>query len=195
MPRWHRPIGLAVACGLLAVVVVAPVADAQGQSLTLTMNSQNNSGITGMATLMDLGGGKTRVTLQLSGAGSGPEPAHIHPGSCAQLDPTPTFTLTNVTNGSTTTDVDGTLEQLMASPHAVHVHKSQDELTVYVACADITASAPPATLPRSGDLGGSEPAQAAVAAGLALIALGLAVRRFGHPGTFGRRRKARRQVG
>ena len=187
MLRWYRPIGLAVGCGLLAVVAVASAALAQAQNLTLTLNSQNNSGITGTATLTDLGGGKTRVALQLSGAGSGPEPAHIHPGSCAQLDPTPAFTLTNVVNGSSTTDIDSSLAQLTSGSFAVHVHKSQDELTVYVACADITGSAQPATLPRSGDLGGPWPAQAAAATGIALIALGLGLRQLKRAGTSAKR--------
>jgi Cu/Zn superoxide dismutase len=187
MPRWHRPIRLAVGCGLLAVVAVAPAARAQTQNLTLTMTSQNNSGITGTATFTDLGGGKTRVALQLSGAGSGPEPAHIHGGSCAQLDPTPAFTLTNVVNGSSTTDVESTLAQLTSRPYAVHVHKSQDELTVYVACADIAGSAQPATLPRSGDLGGPWPAAAAAAAGIALMAIGLGLRQRARPRTANRR--------
>jgi hypothetical protein len=177
-----------VGCGLLAIVAAAPAASAQGQSLTLTMNSQNNSGITGTATLTDLGGGKTRVALQLSGAGSGPEPAHIHPGSCAQLDPTPAFTLTNVVNGTSTTDVDSSLEQLTSGSYAVHLHKSQDELTVYVACADIAGSAQPATLPRSGDLGGPWPAQAAGAAGIVLIGLGLWLRQRTRPAAGARRR-------
>jgi hypothetical protein len=135
--------------------------------------------MTGTATVTDLGNGKTRVAIQVNGAGPGPEPAHIHPGTCAQLNPTPAFTLTSVTNGSSTTDVDSTLQQLLSSPFAVHMHKSQDELTVYVACADIVeAQNRPGTLPRSG--GGPDDdwiTPTAVLAGIALVAAGMLILR------------------
>ena len=181
MARLHALIVVALGCGLVAVVATASLAGAQAQTLTLTLTPQNNSGISGTATLTDLGGGKTRVALQATGAGAGPEPAHIHPGSCAQLDATPAFTLTNVTNGSSTTDIDTSLQQLTAKPFAVHMHKSQDELTVYVACANIV-SGQPNTLPKSGDLGGAWPAEAAGLAGLGLVLAGFAVRRFARRG-------------
>jgi Cu/Zn superoxide dismutase len=178
MTRWQWLAGPVLGCALLTALVPAPLAGAQEQTLTVTLNSQNNSGISGTATFTDLGGGRTRVAIQASGAGPGPEPAHIHPGTCAQLDPTPAFTLTNVTNGSSTTDVSGSLQQLTSAPYAVHMHKSLDELTVYVACADITAGgAQPATLPRSGDL--SEVPTAAAVAGVGLLLAGFALRRRG----------------
>jgi hypothetical protein len=175
MTRWQWATGLALGCALFLGLTHVPLAGAQQQTVTVTLNSQNNSGITGTATLTDLGGGRTRVVIQASGAGAGPEPAHIHPGSCAQLDPTPAFALTNVTNGSSTTDVDGSLQQLTSGSYAVHMHKSQDELTVYVACGDIAGTAQPATLPRSGDLG-DVPAAAGLA-GLGLVLVGLLARR------------------
>ena len=34
------------------------------------------------------------------------------------------------------------MEQLLATPHAVHMHKSAEELAVYVACSDIKLVAP-----------------------------------------------------
>jgi hypothetical protein len=151
---------------------------AQGRSLTLNLAAQNNSGIAGTATFTDLGGGKTRVAIQVNGAGPGPEPAHIHPGTCAQLDPTPAFTLTNVTNGTSTTDVDSTLQQLTSQPYAIHMHKSLDELTVYVACADIVQGQNrPGTLPRSGEgpVDDSVPMYA-VLAGIALASTGFILR-------------------
>ena len=178
MNRWRWPTTLVLGCLLLVVGAMPATVSAQAQSLTLNLAAQNNSGISGTATFTDLGGGKTRVALQVSGAGAGPEPAHIHPGTCAQLDPTPAFTLTNVTNGSSTTDVDSTLQQLMSSQFAVHMHKSPDELTVYVACADIVqAQNRPGTLPRSG--GGPVDDSVsiyAVLAGIALLGGGFVLR-------------------
>jgi Cu/Zn superoxide dismutase len=178
MTRLRALIVAALGLGLLTAAATAPLAGAQAAPLSLTLTTQNNSGITGTVTLTDLGGGKTRVATQVSGAGAGPEPSHIHPGSCAQLNPTPAYTLSNVVNGSSTTDIDASLETLTASPFAVHLHKSQDELTVYVACADIAGAARPATLPRTGDLGGSWTAGAAGLIGLSLALGGFALRRF-----------------
>lgn len=185
MKRWRWPT-VPVLGFLLLVLSATPVTvAAQAQSLTLNLATQNNSGITGTATLTDLGDGKTRVVIQANGSGAGPEPAHIHPGSCAQLNPTPAFTLTNVTNGSSTTDVDGSLEQLTAQPYAVHMHKSLDELTVYVACADIVQGQNrPGTLPRSGGGPVDDPVPTyTIVAGIILVGAGffLGLRRSRRP--------------
>ncbi|MBV9356135.1 MAG: hypothetical protein JO023_11485 [Chloroflexi bacterium] len=174
MKRWQWPTGLALGCILFAAAAQASVVGAQDQSLSLTLRAQNDSGISGTATFTDTGDGKTRVAIQVTGAGSGPQPAHIHAGTCDELDPTPAFTLSDVSNGSSTTDVDSTLQQLTATPHAVHLHKSPDELAIYVACADVMR---PATLPRSGDPGPDPRAIAAGLAGLMFAALGLGLRR------------------
>ncbi len=135
MRRRHALI-LTTAFGLVGVLATAAVTGAQGQSVTLDLVSQNNSGISGTATLTDLGGGQMRVEIRVTGAEAGPQPAHIHGGNCAQLDPAPRFSLTPVTNGVSTTDVEGTLQQVTAAPHAIHLHKSPEELPIYVACAD-----------------------------------------------------------
>jgi LPXTG-motif cell wall-anchored protein len=166
----HRTIaiGFGLVLGLLAVTTGAA---AQEQSTTLQMVQQNNSGISGTATFTPAGGG-LRVEVKVTGAGAGPEPAHIHPGSCSQLDPTPQFTLTSVANGSSTTDIQTTMAALTSSPHAVHMHKSVDEVSVYVACADIK----PASLPRTGQ-SESTTGLVSAATGLSLLGLGLLLRR------------------
>jgi Cu/Zn superoxide dismutase len=176
MTRWLCLLVVVLTCAVLDALATVPIASAQAQSLTLNLVSQNNSGISGTATLTDLGGGRTRVVIQVTGAGTGPEPAHIHPGSCAQLDPTPAFTLASVANGSSTTEVDNSLQQLTSKPYAVHLHKSPDELTVYVACADIAGTVQPGVLPRSGNLGDGLVPLVAGLLGLAMTALGLVLR-------------------
>src|SRR5581483_8591100 len=99
--------------------------------------------------------------------------AHIHDGNCAQLDPAPRFSLANVVNGTSTTEVDGSLAALTSSPHAIHMHKSPDELPVYVACAGITMASQPATLPRAGDASSATGLAGGMAGiGLLLIAMG-----------------------
>ena len=169
----QRQRKIAIGCGLIVALLAATttVAAAQQQATTLQLVQQNNSGISGTATFTPSGGGLT-VDLKVTGAGAGPQPAHIHGGTCAQLNPTPEFTLASVTNGSSTTTLQTTLQTLAATPHAVHMHKSADELTVYVACADIN----PASLPRAGQ---SDSTIGLVfgAVGLSLAGLGLMLRR------------------
>jgi LPXTG-motif cell wall-anchored protein len=168
----RRQRQLALGCGLVVALLAATTAIAAAQqATTLQLVQQNNSGISGTATFTPSGGGLT-VDLKVTGAGAGPEPAHIHGGTCAQLNPTPEFTLASVTNGSSTTTLQTTLQSLAATPHAVHMHKSADELSVYVACADIN----PSTLPRTGE---SDSTTGLIfgAVGLGLAGIGLMLRR------------------
>jgi LPXTG-motif cell wall-anchored protein len=163
---------LALGFSVVATLSAAGAAGAQGTTVTVQMASQNSSGITGVATLSD-SGGKVRVDIRATGAGAGPQPAHIHEGSCAQLNPTPQFTLAPVANGTSTTDLDTTLQQLTSTPHAIHMHKSSEELSVYVACADIRAAA---NLPATGSAD-SPVGLVSALAGLGLVALGSVLRR------------------
>lgn len=105
----------------------------------LQFEEQSDSGITGGAILTDLGDGEVAVTIGVVAIGfADPMPAHIHEGTCADLDPTPKYPLTDVAVGSSNTVVETTLDELTATPHAVNIHKSAAEAAVYVACADIT---------------------------------------------------------
>jgi hypothetical protein len=177
MSRLHLPRGIALVALLLLLVALPSTAAAQSNTLTLTLSPQNNSGISGTATFTDMGNGKTHVVIQANGAGAGPQPSHIHPGSCAQLDPTPAFSLSNVVIGKSATDVDASLQQLIDGHYAVHMHKSQDELTVYVACADIMRAAQPRALPNTGNAVEDLTGPVAVALGLGIVALGIVARR------------------
>jgi hypothetical protein len=160
---------------------------AQGQSVRLDMDSQSESGITGTATLTEVGNNRIRIEIRANNSGAGPQPAHIHRGTCAQLDPTPLFSLSPVANGASTTEIDGTFQVLGSGQHAIHMHRSQEELAIYVACADIRvagqagggqAAGQPATLPRSGDAGSLAGMAAGLSGlGLSLVAAGYAVRR------------------
>jgi LPXTG-motif cell wall-anchored protein len=164
---------ITIGCSLVLALFGTTVASAQGQSTTLQLREQNNSGISGTATFTPAGGGLT-VDLKVTGAGAGAYPAHIHEGTCTQLNPTPQFTLASVTNSSSNSVIQTTLQSLTSSPHAVHMHKSADELSVYVACADIN----PGTLPNSGQAD-SNTGLVSAAAGLSLLGLGLMLRRYG----------------
>jgi hypothetical protein len=108
--------------------------------LTVPLKPQNASGESGTATLTDTPAG-LKVVISLKGAPAGPQPAHIHMGSCAHLNPTPKYPLSMVVAGKSTTVVKGvTISQLLGKT-AVNVHKSPTDIATYVACGDIAKSA------------------------------------------------------
>ncbi len=107
---------------------------------TVKISAQNDSGESGTATLTPSATGLT-VKLDLTG-GSGDQPAHIHKGTCAKLDPKPAYPLTTISDGkSTTTIPDLKLSTLAGGSYAINVHKSTTDLKDYVACGDIKVAA------------------------------------------------------
>lgn len=126
----------------------------EGSQATVTLVPQNGSNETGVVTLSETKAGLV-VTVTTNVAPDSPQPAHIHKGSCAKLDPAPAFPLKTITKGtdsmgapkgvSTTTLTDVTLAQLESGQYAVNVHKSVPEAKVYVACGDIKNANPTGT--------------------------------------------------
>jgi hypothetical protein len=109
-------------------------------SLPLALAEENGSGVSGVATLTDTGNGKITIEMRLSGP-PGRRPAHIHSGACGKLGPL-RHTLQTVTDGASTTEVEGSLQDLLAGQFAIHLHKSAEEITSYVACANLRLAAP-----------------------------------------------------
>jgi hypothetical protein len=97
----------------------------------------NDSGVTGTVTLVDAGDGRTQVQVRVDPAGNLDMPAHIHPGSCDNLIPQPKHPLENVVNGSSTTIVRASLGELTQGGLAVNLHKSNQDLDTYTACAEL----------------------------------------------------------
>jgi hypothetical protein len=102
----------------------------------IDLKEQNGSGESGTATLTT-DGEKTKVVIALDNPLAVPQPAHIHEGSCAELDPNPAYGLENVVSGMSTTMVDRPLEELRDADYAINVHKSAEKPDVYVACGDV----------------------------------------------------------
>jgi hypothetical protein len=175
-----RKVGLlvVVAMGMLAFSgganAFAQGTTMQNTTLTVTMNAQNDSGESGTATLSEQNG-QLVVTVNLQNGTSAPQPAHIHKGTCASLDPAPFIPLTSVVNGQATTTIDlGTnatvksLADLTSGQYAINVHKSAAEVKTYVSCGDIVnmqmggggtstggSTAEPTAAPTSGGAGGT----------------------------------------
>lgn len=106
------------------------------KSVSVRMHAQNKSGESGSAKLTPEGADKTRVEISLKGGPKGTaQPAHIHEGSCAKLDPKPKYGLENVVDGKSTTEVPVGIDTVRGM--AINVHKSADDLKTYVSCGDI----------------------------------------------------------
>jgi hypothetical protein len=109
-----------------------------GHSLQINMGQQNNSGQAGNASVTDAKGG-ANVTINLEKEPKGAsEPAHIHQGTCAKLDPAPWKPLTSVVDGKSFTHIPGlTVAQIKKGKYAINVHKSANDLKTYVSCGDL----------------------------------------------------------
>lgn len=109
-----------------------------GKALNINMGALNGSKQDGTASVTDKGTG-VEVVVKLNNEPTGAsQPAHIHKGTCKNLDPTPWKPLTNVVGGSSTTMVPGlTVKELKGTHYAINVHKSASDLKTYVSCGDL----------------------------------------------------------
>jgi len=124
-----------VAAASLLLTGISALAQVSMVGVTVKLAAQNGSGESGTATFTPQGN-KTEVVLQMTGAPEDPQPAHIHEGSCANLNPAPKIPLQNVVNGKSTTVLDMPIKQVLAGG-AVNVHKSAQDVKTYVACGDV----------------------------------------------------------
>jgi hypothetical protein len=126
---------------VVAIVVVGGIywfmGQSASQSMVVALSAQNNSGMSGTATLTAMDG-STLVKLELAGAPAGvAQPAHIHTGSCANIGGV-VYPLTSPLDGVSETTVEASLDAILAQlPLALNVHKSAEEASVYVACGDL----------------------------------------------------------
>ena len=122
------------ATGTPATPAVTPAPDAP--RLELEFEELNDSGVSGTATLYE-SGDQTIVELSLEDTGEN-HPAHIHAGSCDDLQPEPEYPLQNVgAEGQSTSVVDATLADLIAGDFAIDLHLSPNELGTLIVCANI----------------------------------------------------------
>jgi hypothetical protein len=108
-----------------------------GPALTIKLLPQNGSGESGTATFTPVAGG-TLVSIKITaGVADVPQPNHVHPGTCATLDPKPQYGLPPIKDGTSSAVIPASIADLLATPHAFNVHKSGPEAAIYVACGDI----------------------------------------------------------
>lgn len=131
---------------------------AQGASVTVSLGEQNGSSQSGTATLTDMGD-STTVVVTISNGTSEPQPAHIHPGSCANLNPKPLYPLKSLVNGTSETTVPAKLSEIANGSMAINVHKSGTEVATYVSCGDIKALATGGGTPSGTPVGEGTPGE------------------------------------
>lgn len=143
MRRFTRLAAVAgVLIGLGQVGATAALAQAPMTEVTFGLHPQNNSNLHGTVTLVPMGT-QTKVTIQLTMMdghpvmGMAPMPAHIHQGTCANLNPAPLYPLNSVVDGHSETVVNASFEANAGRELAVNVHKSAQEVSTYVACGDL----------------------------------------------------------
>jgi hypothetical protein len=138
-----RSIGLVIAVvAIIAVVATVLVSSSQptGPSQSIALASIKSSGVSGTVTLTDVGGGRTRIEVQVDPAGNLDMPSHVHPGICGEIIPQPRFPLENVKSGHASTVIPVSLAELMVGTMAVTLHQSNDNLKTTVACGTLAAA-------------------------------------------------------
>ena len=120
-----------------AAALAAPALATPNSVLSIKLGQQNNSNQNGSATVKDVSGGVlVKVSVQNEPKGAS-EPSHIHPGTCAKINPAPWKVLNNVVNGTAVTTVKGiTVADLKKSQYAINVHDASN-YTRYVSCGDL----------------------------------------------------------
>ena len=153
------PAGSASAAPSMSEAPSASASAALNQAL-VQFEAAGGSTITGGGILTDLGDGTTAVTIGVVAAGiTDPMPASIVPGTCASpgaaasgspaasvdpsasagtsLAPGAVVKLGDLAAGASNTVVNTTLDDLLASPHAIAIYQAAGSTTI-VSCADIT---------------------------------------------------------
>jgi|SRR5580700_6013883 hypothetical protein len=117
--------------------IACTTAGADPSTLSLKLYAQNRPGETGTATFEQIPSGVT-IVVSLAGGQNGTQPVHIHAGTCANLNPVPKYTLTDIVRGSSTTTISGvTVDDLLKGNYVIDVHESSADIKRYVACAAI----------------------------------------------------------
>ncbi len=106
-------------------------------SLTIPLAALNGSGEQGTAVLTDEYDLGTRIVIQLNGAPSTAQPAHIHLGTCDNIAPKPSYPLKNVVKGRSETLLPISFGELTKGVYLINIHTSETRLEPYVACGEL----------------------------------------------------------
>lgn len=143
-------VALLLAIGLLGLASSASAQD--GESLTVQLEPENDSGVTGTLVLT-ADGDQTIVDLTLQGSEAGYE-GHMFDSTCDDHRSATVFYGIDPVdeNGVSRTVDDVSFDELTNGEYSVHIHRPAGEQGVGVACAKIlkTAGVGGGTLPAAG---------------------------------------------
>lgn len=116
----------------------SPMASPQADDprITIDFTELNDSGVTGTATLY-AAAERTIVEIDLDGTGED-HPAHIHAGTCDDIEPEPEYNLENVGEaGTSTSEVDVPLDDLIDGDYVIDLHLAPNQLGSLIVCGEI----------------------------------------------------------
>lgn len=144
-----KHVRTAVVAGALALALPSLAMAQTPTTLTIPLAAQNGSGVTGTAVITDLGGGKSKVVVTVSGGKTATTgPAHIHSGKCPEPGAV-VAPLTNVANGTSTTELAVPISAMLGAAHAINLHETGVAgVPGYVSCGNIVTS--PTAMPSTG---------------------------------------------
>ena len=131
-----RKLSIALLIALLGLTLLPALhTAAAGRIVRITLIDENGSGEDGSGQLTDMLDGTTKVELIMLNSPDGAiQPAQIHTGTCAVLDPDTAYDLTNVVAGKSTTIVKVDLDVLTGAKYAIAVNKSPTEASSVISC-------------------------------------------------------------
>lgn len=128
---------IALAVTAMSLVLVACGSErAAGGGIVIPLEAEVGSS-PGTVRLSPASGSRTRVEVRLTKGAPLPQPAHVHAGTCDELDPLPAYSLASVENGSSQTLLPISLDDLRSRKLVVNVHKSDAEMRTSVGCGEI----------------------------------------------------------
>ena len=108
-----------------------------GMVKTVTLAAADGSGVSGTATLTDIGDGQTQVVIKVEANFNRDMPGAITPGTCAAIDESTIYHINDTRDGTSTSVIPVSLAALTARPFIVHIHTAPDEPSL-AACGEIT---------------------------------------------------------
>lgn len=109
-------------------------------SLIINLVDWSNTGVTGTAVLTR-NGNITQVVVNIDGPGVvGGHEVHIHNGTCA-MPGSATYLLSPINaNGSSTSNVNLTLDQLTSGNYFINIHPDEENWDAWMVCGNITGT-------------------------------------------------------
>ena len=123
----------------LVFTLLAVGCSSEASEVVLQLEEQENSGQTGTVTLRSDGNDQTLVIVNVKPGrpSDEPQPVHVHFGTCGPNLGAVDKPLSDITKGTSETTVPLGMSAMQDGDHAVNVHTSYSEITVYTACASI----------------------------------------------------------